>query len=165
MTNAGDIFEILKAEHADLRRLLEEVIEPTEGPAAGILDAKLLELRSALISHDRAEEAVFYEALKNVPNRTELAETKEEEHHMTEAILEDLIASREDWDAKLALLKNHMEGHIAEEETSVFAIMQSSISTEQSEQMARSFVQQKGAFLPMHSVSDQPGDATSTVVL
>jgi hemerythrin-like domain-containing protein len=84
---------------------------------------------------------------------------------MTEAILEDLITSREDWDAKLALLKNHMEGHIAEEETSVFAIMQSAITTEQSEQMARNFLQQKGGFLPMHSVSDQPGESTSAVIL
>jgi iron-sulfur cluster repair protein YtfE (RIC family) len=148
-----DIFETLRLEHAAMRSLLDEIIEkstseaaisgsPT-GEAPGEDWADLLhDFKLSLIAHDRAEEAVFYDVLTRIPNRTEMYDLKIDEHHLAEELLADveqLNPQDYEWGSRLALLQNQMESHIAEEETVVYAIVREAISDEEAERMAGEF--------------------------
>jgi hypothetical protein len=153
-----DIFETLRVDHAQTRGLLDDIIEltidePTESGKS--LDMKLLPeinaesfraLKQALVMHDRAEEAVFYEALDILGHSRELSETKTEEHHLIESYveeLENLSLGDPLWKVTLGLLKNQLELHVAEEETTVFNLMSSFIDDETSDKMARDFLRIK----------------------
>ncbi len=143
-----DIFEELRADHAAIRSLLDEIIEsstglsPTKASEGREWPEALQELKTSLFAHNRAEEAVFYEALSQIPHRDELAEIKTEEHHMGETVLDELIAMNpedSDWDIRLDLLKNQIESHVAEEETLVFSILKEHTSEQEALRMAQEF--------------------------
>ena len=140
------IFKVLRLEHVVARGLLEEIIERTTLSSAGAnleMTRKLVrDLRTMLISHNRAEESVFYEALRELAHHPELADTRAEEHHMIEELMEDLESTspRDDnWNEKLAVIKSQIESHFAEEETVVFSTLDNVIDDDLGETLARSF--------------------------
>jgi hemerythrin-like domain-containing protein len=148
-----EIFETLRNDHAVLRDLLDQLIDKTE-PDQGTLLSPIVDqegadwpvdfhdLKLALVAHNRAEEAVFYDLLNRIPHRTELAELKTEEHHMAEELLEDLEEinpADRTWNEKLSLFKNQIESHIAEEETMVFSLIQPLLDEEEAERLGQEF--------------------------
>jgi hemerythrin superfamily protein len=154
------IFEALKADHAKAKRTLEDLIELTAlgaPPVAAAAPAKkgapkvtaprtwkemLGSLKSALLAHDRAEEATFYEALKDRAHLPEFADSRTEEHHAVEALiegLEKLNPHHHDWQIQLSLLKTQFEAHIDEEETTIFDAVEGAISEDDSYHMAEAF--------------------------
>lgn len=144
-----DIFEILRIEHASIRGILDDLVDTsTDVQAGGDLGQDwtdlLADLKLTLVAHNRAEEATLYDALSNIPHRDELADIKTEEHHLAEELLEDLEEinpADNQWAEKLAVFRNHLESHFAEEETNVFSVAQSHIDQEQGEQLYREFEQ------------------------
>lgn len=147
-----DIFETLRIEHAALSSLIDELIAKSTSPLesddqqaeVGTYDWTDLfqELKLAFVAHDRAEEAEFYEVLRSLPHRAELAETKRHEHRLLEEMLEDieqLNPQDREWEAKLALFKNQFEAHISEEETEVFGIMREFVHEDEREAMSSRF--------------------------
>lgn len=151
-----DFFELLRIEHASLRDLLDQLIDKSTSSSAEEAAVSpprdetlerdwpeiMHDLKLALIGHNRAEEAVLYDALRRIPHRSEMADLKTEEHHLAEELLEDLEeinpADRQ-WAMKLGLLKNQIESHVAEEETTVFSLLLSEITDEESERMSTEF--------------------------
>lgn len=146
-----DIFATLRLEHSALRDLLDQLIDQSEpdqdtprGPDIPDWPEAFHDLKIALVAHNRAEEAVFYEILKNIPHRTELAEIKTEEHKLAEELLEDLEEinpADNEWPEKLALLKNQIESHISEEETLVFSLVEEALGGDDAERLGAEFTQ------------------------
>lgn len=142
-----EIFETLRNDHARVRDHLDLLIGLSLRDSKGEINEDWTEafydLKMALIAHHRAEETVFYDVMNRVPNRPELADIKTEEHHLAEETLQDLeemTPADRDWGAMLALLKNQIESHVAEEETFVFGVMQDLISDVESERMSEDFL-------------------------
>jgi hemerythrin superfamily protein len=135
-----DIFETLRVDHAAIQDLLDQVLESNESKTDWA--EALADLKISLVAHNRAEEAILYEFMRGAPQRAETADLKTEEHHLAEEILDDLDRLNPadyDWDTTLALLKNQIESHIAEEETMVFSSLTPFIDDEMSEKMAADF--------------------------
>ena len=153
------IFQALKADHDKARKTLEDLIEltalgappvaapPTKKNATKVTAPRtwkelLGSLKSALLAHDRAEETTFYEALRESAHLPEFADSRTDEHHAVEAlieVLEHLNPHHHDWQTQLSLLKTQLEAHIAEEETTIFDAVEGAISEEESYHMAEAF--------------------------
>jgi hemerythrin superfamily protein len=146
-----NIFETLRMDHASLRGILEDLIEKSEDSETRSLSnvtadqdwpELFYELKIGLVAHHRAEEAVLYNKLRSLPYRGELADVKTEEHHLIEELLEDLEEinpADQEWSVRLALLQNQIESHFAEEETTVFSLLQPIVSDVESEKMCSEF--------------------------
>lgn len=147
-----NIFEVLRLDHLRLRDGLDDLIELTSRDSGNTNNddtwaEAFFEFKQSLNAHDRAEEAVFYEALTRVPNRQELADIKTDEHHQVEETLQELELINPvtpGWHEVLALLKNQFDSHVAEEETFVFGLLQRVLADEESEQMGREFLEACG---------------------
>lgn len=148
-----EIFETLRKDHALVRDQLDLLIGLTAdrsevGASKDEWIEAFYDLKMALVAHNRAEESVFYDVMNRVPNRPELSDIKTEEHHLAEETLQDLeemSPSDRDWSAMLALLKNQIESHVAEEETFVFGVMQDHITSSESERMSEDFLRLRNA--------------------
>lgn len=141
-----DIFETLRIEHAaiadDLNDLIDKSTAPDQNPIGEDWPELFHDFKLSLVAHNRAEEAVFYQVLNSIPHQGNLANIKTQEHHLIEELLEDLEEinpADKSWTLKIALLKNQIDSHIGEEETTVFALVRPYITTEQSDNMVHEF--------------------------
>jgi hemerythrin superfamily protein len=103
-------------------------------------------LRAELLSHERAEMAILYPALRRVPETLAIAE-----HHDAEAKeLEDLIASIDvtqvgdlQWGHFLGQLLGKVGHHVAEEESDIFPRAQEVLGEEEAERLEAALVAEK----------------------
>jgi hemerythrin superfamily protein len=107
--------EILRAEHEEILRLIEE-IQTTEDPAI------LNDLKSILAAHTHAEEQVFYPALENFDDAKRLVSDAYHEHRLVDRALAqvDLSGTTEENRNRLQALKKRVEQHILTEERRMF---------------------------------------------
>ncbi len=141
-----EIFETLRLEHANLERLLDELIEG----ASGSKDEKLMDLKLAIVAHDRAEEEIVYEVLRRIPYRGETADLRTEEHFLNESVLadlEDVDSESESWPILLDVFKNQLESHVAEEETFVFSLLRDHLEEGEAEKLATDFERRRDEIL------------------
>lgn len=143
-----DIFELIRADHAEIRSLLNEVIDQTsiaiprskhdlERPSDW--EEALHDLKLSVVAHNRAEEEVLYTRLGEASGRPGLGGGKTHEHRIAESLLAEIekMNPRDlDWSEKLALLRNVMESHQAEEETQTFDLLRKSIDVDESHRLA-----------------------------
>ncbi len=136
------IYEILKNDHDQLKPLLSELVQATEMNR----DVKdlLRQIDDLLIPHARAEEAIFYNALRE----GESAQAKEKvrhgysEHMQAEALLrtlQGLSMIGVEWTTAAEKLKDSLEHHIQEEETEIFSVAQNVFSEEEAKELGRAF--------------------------
>jgi hemerythrin superfamily protein len=147
-----DIFEIIRNDHTDIRRLLNEVIHQTSIPMPK--EKRLLQpedwedalhdFKLSLVGHNRAEEALLYVLLRSHDHADHVAaESKTHEHRIAENLLADLenMNPRDrDWGTQLGLMKNQIESHQAEEETATFELLAPLIDESNSDRLAREFL-------------------------
>lgn len=163
-----NFFEILRNDHHTLRLDLENLIEATtpslDAPAKSPKAGKCLNrLKVRLNAHSRAEEAVLYERLRLIPHRDEMADDQIEEHHQIEEHLEALEKmGPEDsaWEETLSLLKNELESHLANEETTLFPILELALENEELNRLAVAFESSRD--LTLESLGIAPQKKTST---
>lgn len=140
-----DIYGVLKQEHQEVRELLEKLSESSE-KAIKTRQKGFEKLRAELNAHSRAEEEVFYAALRDHENAHSDVLEGEQEHHMVDVLLEEmsqLEVSDERWTAKLTVLKEQVEHHADEEEQDMFKKAKKILSTEQAKSLAEEFQQHK----------------------
>ena len=160
-----EIFDTLRMDHAAIRTQLDRLIQISSFDGANLSldpspDCELsaaedwaqvfFDLKKTLRAHDRAEESVLYEMLARIPNREDLADIKTEEHHMAEETLQDLEElnlSDDEWSATLALFKNQLESHVAEEETFVFSLLEEVLTDEEGQMLAQQFDREREEYL------------------
>lgn len=122
------ILKELKADHREIQSLCKK-LKKADDPSSADARANFEKLREKVISHSKAEEAVFYRLLKKKAQEDSNDELKDlvlegfEEHHVVDRLLKeltDLDPSNERWKAKMSVLSELLDHHIEEEEDEMF---------------------------------------------
>lgn len=133
-----DIYERIKADHDKLRKLSRELMEATPKGRRKAFDT----FKRELWAHSKVEETVFYTPLRDLDEtRMEVLEGLNE-HHMIDALLDELEAQRleEDaWKAKAQVLGELLEHHLHEEEEEIFEDAKKVLDKKQAEAMAETW--------------------------
>jgi hypothetical protein len=137
-----DIYELLKSDHEVVAKLFKQ-IEDAEGEEREEL-VRTLELE--LLPHAQAEQALFYEPLKEFEATKDIVLEGDEEHAQIEHLLEELKSvdvEDETFEAKLSVLKEAVEHHVEEEEGEMFTKARTVLSTEQAFALAQEVTAEK----------------------
>ena len=116
---------MLKADHANVKRLLRELTETTERAVKG-REELVRQIERELKTHAQIEEELFYPTFKKVAEDTDAEDLfyeATEEHHVVDMVLPALKACNPkspEFAAKAKVLKDLVEHHAREEETEMF---------------------------------------------
>lgn len=122
MKNKKDICIYIRHDHEQLNELLRNLTmaRKLERKTKIFQDFRLL-----LMTHSKAEEEVFYKALKKMKfSKSQILESVEE-HHVLEILITELSKlsmDNERWPAKFELMKHMLEQHFKEEEHQIFPL-------------------------------------------
>ncbi len=135
------IYEALKTDHDKVKGLLNTLVSLGEGDEKQFASV-VEQIRDELIPHSRAEEAVFYNSIREVNTAKDLAWHGYEEHMAAETLLRTLQAADKvdvQLNAVARELKSALEHHIAEEEGKIFSAAQHLFTEEEAVTMAEAF--------------------------
>lgn len=135
-----DIFRALKNDHDELRGLLDQLVNAS----ANDQSTKILldEIKEQLIPHSRAEEAVFYNPLREVEAAKDIVGHAYTEHMKAEGLLRALRGMEMigiEWTAAAKKLRDDITHHIEEEEGKMFEVARPLLSAQDSMQMGAAF--------------------------
>jgi hemerythrin-like domain-containing protein len=139
------IYEALKTDHRKLQEMLERLTNSADD-SADARKALIAMIRDELVPHSRAEEALFYNSLRETPAAREAVAHSFSEHLEAEALLRALQAMDAvniNWAGVARKLRDAINHHIADEETRIFAVAQRVLTTEEAEMMAVAFASLK----------------------
>jgi hemerythrin superfamily protein len=152
----GDIFELLKNDHRDVKHLFDEIQGRAEDDEVeGDADERLAlfhELRIQLLAHAKAEARVVYSELELHLELVQTILEAREEHGLVEHVLDEMTGmdSADDvWMAKLKVLRDLVEHHVEEEEEAQFPPAKKVIDEEKRKQLAEAFMAAKAEELTM----------------
>jgi hemerythrin superfamily protein len=147
-----DIYELLKKEHMEVKKIFKQ-IENEESPAADRLDEAFLKIRSALTVHMEGEELYFYPRLEqNDSSKADALEALEEHGVAKKLLMEIGQDPKEDVDhrkAKLKVLGEVIDDHVEEEESKLFSRAKKIYGKKEAEEIA-------GQFMGLKEKSRQP---------
>ena len=146
MATAPDIFERLKQDHDDHRKLLDKLAE-TSGESEE--RRQLLEqFTKEVKSHAAAEEQALYSTMLRKPPTTDETRHSVAEHHELNEALNDLAAtdmSSSAWMTKFKQLDHDYRHHISEEEEDHFPDFAEHLDDDDVEHMREVFDRRKEA--------------------
>ncbi len=140
------IYETLKNDHQKIRVLLDKLVEASEGKEIEPVKKIVERLCDVLIPHSRAEEAVFYNSLREIEMAKELVTESYDEHMEAEALLRSFQAATAfdiKWTNAAKRLREIVLHHFDFEEQNVFSAAQQLFTFEESEMMADTFEKMK----------------------
>jgi len=129
----NDPIALLETDHRRFEHLLKQGEDTTERAVQGrnqLLDT----LTRELIVHELIEEKVLYPALKPHAEARDIVLEGFEEHHVADILVKELhqlTADNERWGAKFKVLKESLEHHIQEEESTMFPSARQVLTREQ----------------------------------
>lgn len=135
-----DIYQALKKDHDKLKPLLAQLVKASE--VNEDTKAVLEQIRDELIPHARAEEAIFYNSLREIDSAKDLVSHGYTEHAEAETILRSMQAMSSigiEWTKAAEKLRDALEHHIAEEEGRIFSAARQVLLEEEARQMATAF--------------------------
>jgi len=135
-----NIYQALTNDHDELKPLLDRLVEASEKDreTSDLLD----QIHDLLIPHARAEEAVFYNSLREIEGTTSLVAHTYREHMQAEGILQTLRGLSKinvEWTTMAKKLRESLLHHIQEEEEEIFPKAQMVFADDEAEQMAIAF--------------------------
>ncbi|PWU12560.1 MAG: hypothetical protein C5B49_16090 [Bdellovibrio sp.] len=138
------IFETLKADHENFKKLMEQLLAtpPDDNSRTDLIT----QIRNELIPHVRAEEAVLYNTMRSMDVGEDAVRDSYREHMEIEALLRTLREKDtliHEAQKTAENLKGVLLHHIEEEEGKVFAIAQKIFTPEESEMLNHAFVELK----------------------
>jgi hypothetical protein len=143
------IYDELKKDHDQVKEMMTRIEEMSS--RASTSRVRLFEeMKSALTVHLRAEEKIFYEAIKPDKNAHDSALEGYEEHHLADVLMREisrLSPSDERWTAKFTVLKESVEHHVEEEEGEIWAKAQQILDEARAQQLGEAFVAEKEKLL------------------
>jgi len=148
-----DIFDVLTSDHDKVKKILEQM-EQTSARAGKRRETLLDHLNMNLLPHMYAEEQYFYQILLDETSDKEVAYEAMEEHRAAKAVLMDLEDAPFDdprWPARLKVLKELVEHHIEEEESTVFDVARGIMDEDRAAEVAKRFKELKKE-APAHAV-------------
>lgn len=117
-----DALQLMKADHAAVKKLLEQGEKTTER-ATKTRQELLDKIKTELGAHEVMEEEIFYPALREHPKAKDIVLEAYEEHHVVDTVMGELERTPvedEAWGAKFKVMKENVEHHIEEEEGEMF---------------------------------------------
>lgn len=142
-----DIIDLLDKEHREARELAQKLCD--EEQDAGRRRDIFKELKAAVTSHARAEEAAVYEALKDLDE--DEAQDMAQEGYVEHGLLDHLFAKMgrstatlsPSWSAHAVVVKEMLEHHVEDEEKEMFGLLRRHFSDEERRELAESFERHK----------------------
>lgn len=146
---AMNIYEVIRHDH---RRLLDVLASIVATPETDMELRKRLfsYFRTELVMHSKAEEDVFYSALKRSDLGRALVEESMNDHHALERLVMDVQTSSlrlDDWIGKLRTLYQVIETHIEKEESEVFTLAKQLFSAQDAEDLADRMLADKSHYV------------------
>lgn len=138
------IFEVLRQEHDQHRRLLKQLAE-THGDSDERREL-FSQLQTELSSHANAEERAFYAVLLSDAGSQPKSSHSIKEHQEIEEALTELAEmdfSSPQWLPKFKQLKHDVEHHESEEEQEVFQVAGKVLSEKQKHELVSTFRKEK----------------------
>jgi hemerythrin superfamily protein len=140
-----NIYDALSKDHRQFESLLDRLIAASK---AGDPQWKTIldELRRGVIAHAHAEEAVFYNALRETSASKGLVLHSYTEHATSEGELRTLGVAKlldANWTALAEKLSRDLKHHIQEEESRVFESARKVLSEPEAEQLGAAFERMK----------------------
>ena len=119
-----DPTKLLKKQHREVEALFKRIGKTEEAfERRRLMD----EISAKLTMHTKLEEEIFYPAVREVPTKKaeEMVLEAYEEHHVVKLVLAELPRvdpEDERFEAKMTVLKEMVEHHVAEEEDEMFKL-------------------------------------------
>ncbi|UYL07700.1 hemerythrin domain-containing protein [Bdellovibrio sp. SKB1291214] len=139
------IYEALKNDHDKVKALLNQLVNLSEDDDQTRSELVTM-IRDELVPHSRAEEAVFYNTLREFKPTSDIAMHGYKEHMEAESLLRILqlkdIASL-DWKDTALKLKEALEHHVEEEEGLMFEVAKKNFTEEEALMMGEAFERMK----------------------
>jgi hemerythrin-like domain-containing protein len=139
-----EIYEALKRDHEEVKRLLNELIGLRDNDEHRYFIIE--EIHNHLIPHSRAEESVFYNTLRAINADKKVIFHGYQEHLEAETLLRALQVMDKmnmDWKATARKLRDSVIHHIEDEESEIFNEAQQAFSHEEAVAMCEAFEQLK----------------------
>jgi hemerythrin superfamily protein len=136
-----NIYDALAKEHRRFEQLLDRLLAASKADNDEWKTA-LDELRRGVIAHAHAEEAVFYNALREADTAKGLVVHSYAEHAAAETEIRTLGAAKAidaNWTSLMEKLSKDLRHHIAEEEGKVFPAARSIFSEADAQQIGAAF--------------------------
>ena len=123
-----DLLKIIKGEHEEVKQMFRDFEKTPEEPIAR-------RILTALGEHVRKEEEIVYPPLLEIDE--EFFHEADQEHHVVHLLLAELEKFSDDpsYEAKMNVLRENVEHHIKEEETTGFRLIRE-IPAEERSQLA-----------------------------
>lgn len=140
------IYEALANDHRQFEQLLDRLLAASKADDDS-WKTTLDELRRGVIAHAHAEEAVFYNALREADESKSLVMHSYGEHAMAETEMRALGAAKlvdANWTSMVEKLSKDLRHHIQEEETKIFDAGRKVFSEEEAQQIGAAFERLKG---------------------
>ena len=113
---------MLERDHVKVKALLAR-LDATSARAMVTRRDLFNRIKAELTVHETIEEEIFYPALKSHPRAKDIVLEGIEEHNVVDSLLGELTElspAAESWGAKATVMRENVEHHIKEEETSMF---------------------------------------------
>jgi hemerythrin superfamily protein len=142
----ADILDTLKQDHDDVAEMLEKLVEST---SAAQRKSLLGSIKTALVPHLRAEEKVVYDAIMALKGKEQKTHAEEGyiEHKLGDTMLLQLGKMTDtmspEFSAGAKVLKELVEHHVEEEESSIWSDVESNFSDEDRIAMNKKFLAAK----------------------
>ncbi len=111
-----DALELLKQDHAKVKKLFEQAEDADEKEQRSIF----AQIKTELEIHTQIEESVFYPAMQRYNELKEMVAESLEEHNKVKTLLNEMegMSGGEDFEEKLEELIDNVEHHAEDEEES-----------------------------------------------
>jgi hemerythrin-like domain-containing protein len=132
-----DAVQLLKEDHAKVKKILEDLDSTTE---RGVKTREELftKVKRELEVHESIEDEIFYPALKEHPKARDIVLEGYEAHHVVDMVMAEIVDlpyDDETWGAKCTVMKENVEHHIEEEEGDMFKQARQVFSNEELEDL------------------------------
>jgi hemerythrin-like domain-containing protein len=138
------ILELLKADHAKVKALLEETLGTED---ATVRNRLMKQIKTDLTAHSHAEEKVLYRRMEKSEDGKDEALEGDVEHELVLLLCEQLARSRskasDPWTARCTVLKELVEHHVEEEEGEFFKTARKMFDRATLERMGTEFIREK----------------------
>ena len=143
---AEGILQDLHKDHQEVSGLIEQIMNAEESSERSTL---FKEMMSMLLAHSHAEQQVLYKKMEKSDDEKarKFALEGTNEHQIVEQQLQLMAKARnkttEQWTAQLTVLRELVNHHVKEEESTGFSCARSDFDKEQLEKMGQQFQRQK----------------------
>ena len=138
---ADDIVDVIKAQHREVDRLLDQAME-----GGGDTAALLRRVSELLLPHSKAEESFVYPTIaQRAPAEGDEVKDGVAEHHHIEQVLQELLGEDPEgpgFDGKLAALVGELRHHVEEEEQDLLPVLAEQASDEDRAAMGARFAEE-----------------------